>query len=207
MHILSARMQSALTLVRNWCLAEGLNVNPNKTIVVPFTKRRKVNLISPTVNGTTIAFSKEVRYLGVILDQRLNWNSHLERTINKAITALWACRRLLGKTWGLRPNMTYWSYITVIRPIVTYASLVWWPKVEEKTTQGKLQKLQRLACLSITGATKTCPTAALEVLLNILPLHLHVEREALLSASRVIQTQKVKSGDLTESWQRSIWKR
>jgi hypothetical protein len=78
--ILSARMQSALTLVRNWCLAEGLNVNPNKTIVVPFTKRRKVNLISPTVNGTTIAFSKEVRYLGVILDQRLE---QLELTSGK----------------------------------------------------------------------------------------------------------------------------
>jgi hypothetical protein len=40
----------------------------------------------------------------------------------------------------------------------------------------KLSKLQRSACLAITGAMLTIPTAATEVLLG-LPLHLMTEAE------------------------------
>ena len=41
----------------------------------------------------------------------------------------------------------------------------------------KLSKLQRSACLAITGAMKTIPTAATEVLLGLPPLHLMTEAE------------------------------
>ena len=44
---------------------------------------------------------------------------------------------------------------------------------------------------------RTSPSAALEALLDLLPLHLHIRREAILSASRITQTTKLKSGDLT----------
>ena len=60
--------------------------------------------------------------------------------------------------------------------MVTYASLVWWPKTEEKVMQTLLYKVQRMACLGITGAMKTCPTAAKEALLGLTPLHLHVKK-------------------------------
>lgn len=38
-------------------------MNPSKTILVPFTKRRKISLETPTLNGTRIEFLKEVKYL------------------------------------------------------------------------------------------------------------------------------------------------
>jgi hypothetical protein len=41
-----------------------------------------------------------------------------------------------------------------------------------------LLKLHRLACLAIMGATKTTPTAAMEVLLGLPPLHVAIEAEA-----------------------------
>jgi hypothetical protein len=70
----------------------------------------------------------------------------------------------------------YWIYTAVVRPIVTYAVTIWWPRVKLKTSP-ELSKLQRMACLGITGAMKTAPTAAMEVLLG-LHLHLQVEAEA-----------------------------
>ena len=103
---------------------------------------------------------------------------------------------MLGKTWGLKPKMTNWLYITVVRPIITYASLVWWPKVEQRTAQNKLQRLQRLACLAITGAMHTCPTAAMEALIGLLPLYLHIRREAMSCATRlaILGQIKLKTG-------------
>jgi hypothetical protein len=84
--VLSGIMQTALNKVHNWCL-RGLSVNPAKTIIVPFTRRRVVHLMPPVLNGNTISFSTEVKYLGLILDRKLTWNAHLEETVGKATRA------------------------------------------------------------------------------------------------------------------------
>ena len=194
---LSDRLQSALNCTLAWCEQEGLTINPTKTVIIPFTNRRKHDLRPPTLKGTQLTFSTEVKYLGVILDKKLNWNAHLEYAVKKATTATWACNKMFGKTWGLKPKLALWSYITIARPRVTYASIVWWPKIMQKTCQDKLNKLQRLACLSVTSAMKTTPTAAMEAMLYLLPLHLHVKKEAGLGALRLQRSNNLLEGDLT----------
>ncbi|GJQ85274.1 hypothetical protein Trydic_g23173 [Trypoxylus dichotomus] len=48
-----------------------------------------------------------------------------------------------------------------------------------------LDKLQWLACVCITGATRTYPTATLEVILDLPPLHIVVERVANMAIYRL----------------------
>jgi hypothetical protein len=79
----------------------------------------------------------------------------------------------------------YWIYTAVVRLIITYAATIWWPRVKLKTSQAELGKLQRMACLGITGAMRTDPTAAMEVLLGLPPLHLQVEAEARIGNYRL----------------------
>jgi hypothetical protein len=62
--------------------------------------------------------------------------------------------------------VVYWIYTAVVRPIVTYAAIIWWPRVKLKTSQAELSKLERLAFLGITGAMRTAPTAAMEASLD-----------------------------------------
>jgi hypothetical protein len=54
---------------------------------------------------------------------------------------------------------------------------VWWARIKYGTSRAELSKLQRMACLGITGAM-TAPTAAIEVLLGLPPLHLQLEADA-----------------------------
>ncbi|XP_036347463.1 uncharacterized protein LOC118756832, partial [Rhagoletis pomonella] len=89
-------------------------------------------------------------------------------------------------------------YDAVSKPILTYAAPVCWKKVEMKSTQAKLSKLQRLACVGITGAMRTTPTAALEVLLDLLPLHIVIKKEALLFTARLVSGDSV--GDKKNNW-------
>jgi hypothetical protein len=77
----------------------------------------------------------------------------------------------------LKPKVMYWIYTAVVRPIVTYAATIWWPRIILKTNQAELSKLQRMACFWITGAMRT-PTAPIGVLLGFPTLHLQVEVEA-----------------------------
>jgi hypothetical protein len=85
---------------------------------------------------------------------------------------------MCGKKRGLKPNMVHWLYTRVIRPSMLHAALVWWPKVKQKTTKIQLGKIQRMACLAITGSTKSAPTAAMKVLLNLTLLNLLITAEA-----------------------------
>jgi len=65
---------------------------------------------------------------------------------------------------GLKPSMVHDIFTMVTSPILTYSSMVWWLRVKN-VSRMELSKLQRLACLAITGAMKTTPTAATEILL------------------------------------------
>jgi len=60
----------------------------------------------------------------------------------------------------------------IVRPVV------WHRKTELVTTRKTLEKVQRLACLCITGSMRSTPTAALEVILDLTPLHIMVRRTA-----------------------------
>jgi hypothetical protein len=192
---ISERMQEAINSTANWCQTQGLRINPNKTVIVPFTKRIKVNLIRPSLNGITIEFRNEVKYLGLTLDKKLTWNNHIGSLKIKAIKALMACKGLIGKSWGLQPRMIHWIYTAVVRPMMTYASFVWWPKLEQKMAQQTLAKIQRLATLSMTGCKRSSPSIALDILLDLPPLHEFVIKEAALESYRLLSEINPKPGD------------
>ena len=115
-NIVSERMQEALEYTQSWCIKEGLSINPSKAVIVPFTRKRKFNLKTLKLGGVEIPFSEQVKYLGVILDAKLNWNAHLDYAINKAVSALWLCSKTVGRKWGLRPKMVMWMFTSIIRP-------------------------------------------------------------------------------------------
>lgn len=180
------RMQRALNVVNRWCSREGLKVSPPKTTLVPFTRRRKLEGLGPLfLNGGNLEMSGEVKYLGVIFDSKLTWTSHISKIKRKSEITLAVIRRMYDRQWGLRPGMVHWLYTRVVRPAIMYAALVWWPKVTQGTTIQILSKVQRLACVSITGAMRTTPTAAMEMLLDLTPLHILIMGEARLALYRL----------------------
>jgi len=131
-----------------------------------------------------LSLSGSVKYLGVILDSRLTWREHVEVKVRKAYNLLWACRRACGMGWGLGPKVVHWLYVAIVRLTISYASFVWWPRCKMASTKIKLSKVQRLACLGITGAFRTTPTGAMEVLVGLLSLDLVIQWEARSAAHR-----------------------
>lgn len=179
-------MQNALSVVERWCHHVGLSVNPNKTSIVLFSEKRNLSGIRPLrLFGSEINVSSQVKYLGVILDSKLSWTAHIEFRVKKACMAFGQCRRTIGKTWGLKPKYIKWIYTTIVRPILAYGCLVWWQKGEVRTVQTKLSHLQRMCLMALSGAYSTTPTAALEALFDVAPLHIHLEQEALSCAYRL----------------------
>ena len=69
--------------------------------------------------------------------------------------------------------------------MVLYGSIIWWHRADRDYLKRRLVRLQRLACLMITGCFKSTPTAAIEASINLLPLQMAVQSEALASYKRI----------------------
>ena len=145
----------------------------------------------------------EVKYLGVI-DSKLNWNQHLQKIISNVQTTFAVVRHIRGKKWGLRSSMVHWLYTRVIRP---YFKVPWFggPRLCKKTTKIQLGRIQRMACLTITGAMESSPTAAMEVLLDLTLLDLLIMAEARMAIYR-LQILKQPAVPKMEAGLLSIWK-
>jgi hypothetical protein len=112
-------MQAALNEVVKWTTKEGLSISPQKTVVILFTNKRNIEGLGPLILlGRQLQLLGGVKYLGVFLDSKLNWNQHLQNVIKKAQTTFAVVRRTCGIRWGIRPSMVHWHYTRVIRPSI-----------------------------------------------------------------------------------------
>jgi len=68
-----------------------------------------------------------VKYLGVVLDSQPTLRTHVDVEVMKAHDPLWASRRAYGVMWGLIHRVAHWLYVSIIRPSITFAFLVWQP--------------------------------------------------------------------------------
>lgn len=185
---LCEKQQSALKIVEDWCKQSGLSVNPEKIKLILFTsKRPRDGLFNPTLTGKEVKFVSEAKHLGVTIDEKLTWQPHVELKIQKAINSFWAVKAAIGRTWGLSPKVLLWLYKAVIMPSFSYGSVIWWKASQQRTIKQKLDKLQRLACVAITGAFRTTPTRAMEALIDLPPLHISIQAEAMRAAHRLYQ--------------------
>uniref|UniRef100_A0ABD2WCX8 Reverse transcriptase domain-containing protein n=1 Tax=Trichogramma kaykai TaxID=54128 RepID=A0ABD2WCX8_9HYME len=176
-------MQLILKKVDRWCAETGLTVNPAKTELVIFTRKHRVEQCANlTLRGNRIGAKESAKYLGVILDRKLKWKEHMEFQVRKFCTALWACRKTVGVTWGLKPNTLLWIYKAILLPRLTYASVVWWPRVKLTRTRDRLEKLRGLMLRGATGAMRTTPTKALGIIMDVPPIHVEVQAVAVNAA-------------------------
>ncbi|XP_054287676.1 uncharacterized protein LOC129003409 [Macrosteles quadrilineatus] len=185
--------QRAVDYIDNWCNTKGLTINPTKTEIVTFTRKRRTKISPPQIRGMRVKSVKETKYLGVYLDQKLTWNRHIDHVIAKGTGAMGACRRTFGKKWGLNPRLIWWIYETIVKPMVEYAALVWWQKAEQTGAAAKLQQLQRLACTGVCGTTRSCPTVVMESILGALPLGLDIKKRAALTALKTCSKGEISS--------------
>ena len=90
-------IQWALHTVEMWCEEVGLLVNPDKTGLVVFTRKRKFCcFFEPYFFGVTLHCTVSVKYLGVVLGSWQAWREHVDVKVRKAHSLLWACVVMWG---------------------------------------------------------------------------------------------------------------
>ena len=183
-------VQKALNIAIEWGNRNGLQFNASKTEALIFTDKRKFSTnISLYMDGIPLQFTKEAKYLGVILDERLNWKSHMEQKINVAKRKLMTLKSVINSVCGPSNKLLEWAYRGVVIPSLAYGSIAFYQRLDQIGISQKLRQLNRLAILLLTrGVHRSTPTRAMEILMDYPPLHLLLKKEALQGATRMRKT-------------------
>lgn len=128
----------------------GCTFAGEKTQALFISPKREVTSehLNVRVAGVQVSFSTTIKYLGVIVDDKLSFGQHVEYATQKA-------KQLCGKLTGITRNLKGPKerkrklYSTVINQVLLYAAPIWYPGLAKKHRE-KLNKVQRLANLRQT---------------------------------------------------------
>ena len=113
-----------LKLLCNWLKANKISLNSSKTEAILFRHPKKdINYdLKLKINGKRIYFTNSVKYLGIHLDQHLNWKYH----IHELSTKLSRATGMLSKIRHYVPYNTLIDiYYAIFSSHMTYGCLIW----------------------------------------------------------------------------------
>lgn len=168
-NIATKQLQIHSDILKSYFDKWKLTLNVSKTEIINF--RRKITntqiYTNLKINNEEIRPTTSVKYLGVILDEKLTYRKHIESVIQKAYISLRHLYPLMISD-QLTTSTKILLYKTIVRPILTYAAPAWCGA--SKTNLKKLQvyenKCLRLATSSnrYTRLTELYDKAAIQII-------------------------------------------
>ena len=145
LQVILRRTQAFMDTIIRWCNDHHLELSSSKTCIIIFTWKRKFHP-SPGIyiNGFNLPFSSSVKYLGVTLDNKLNWNMHGDNTASKAKSTLLTASRIIGKRWGATGSQARWIFNSIMLPGIAYGCHTWGLS-PMKSTINKLQRIDNFS--------------------------------------------------------------
>ena len=164
--VLEDNANSTLIEVSEWLNTNKLSLNVEKSNHVIFNPpQQKVPSINLTVNKKKIEHKEYIKYLGVLIDSKLSWKSHIRETSKK-----------ISRSVGILAKMRHYAninvltklYYAIIYPFLIYGVLAWGSTYP--TTLKSIVILQKKAVWIITSSKHVALTSVLFHQLSILKL-------------------------------------
>ncbi|GIY37490.1 hypothetical protein CDAR_459071 [Caerostris darwini] len=150
-----------LHLMESWTKNNNLTINFEKTCYTILSTKNFTHFPTIKIANDRIKFNRNLKYLGIYFDSKLNWSFHLNTVQDKINNLHQKLIRITRATWGLNPKVRKEIYLKVIETVIFYGQEIWF---QDKCKQNiKILQLQRIGILNITKCYKTVhrlPTSA-----------------------------------------------
>ena len=140
-----------LANIAEWMRVNKLSPNPQKTefmiIGHPFSTKNPELPETLELNGSEVKRVERIKYLGIIINENLNWDEQFKRIKSKINTGLMSLKRLRNT---LPQSQLCSVYYGLVESHLRYGDVVWGSL--NKTKIKALQRLQNRACSIIENA-------------------------------------------------------
>jgi hypothetical protein len=173
--VIAEKLQPCVDAVSSWAESKNLRLAADKSHITLFTPWTKEVNVHPqvTINGSVIPLKKSVKWLGVTVDSLWCMKYQSDDLCKRCTQRLPMMKAVRDSSWGFDKNTLLLTYNTFIKPVFSYAPVIWVPNTS-KSNIARLQKIQNRALRYVTG----CHQAASED-------HLHQETGVLPVADRL----------------------
>ena len=114
-------LSSDLSIINEWMKANLLTINLSKTFYTVISLSNIPGNIQITLNGTELNYSQEFKFLGVIIDNKLTFKSHIKEISRKISKSVGIIRKI-----SFFPRFILKSlYYTLVYPYLTYCIQAW----------------------------------------------------------------------------------
>ena len=119
---IEAHVNTELEKVRQWMEYNKLSLNTSKTNYVLFHRKKKALGITLKYDNNILERKEVIKYLGVLVDDKLNFSAHINFCKNKLINCLWAINKLRNYTNIDTLKLVYYS---MVYPFLQYCISTW----------------------------------------------------------------------------------
>lgn len=177
-----------------WGAANGVTFDPEKTELMHSTRRTRAET-TPTVfhNDTEITPAEDLRWLGVWLDRKLSFKTHVSKWAIKARSVTNLLRGFCSTVKGPPAHAVRRAVIACVEPVLLYGSEAWYPGVTNAKgastrTQhltDRIDSVLKISIRAILPAWKTTPIPALHREAGIAPADQILEAHRLRFSTRL----------------------
>jgi retron-type reverse transcriptase len=161
--------QAALHQVKEWSRINDITFCPQKSELMVLHGSQEDDIPPPTLYDHPLSKVTQVRYLGVLLEQDLNWMPHITSRLKSGKEILLRCNSVQGKLYGSSINMLLWFLNQVILPHVSHGSFLYHNQLSTPTIFKRFQSLARLAYLQTSPARINTPIAGFQMAFGTMP--------------------------------------
>ena len=150
---LEKKINTELKKLHQWFLANKLTLNLKKTKFMLFSKKQKkdkqLKKFRININRYSIKQVSEMKYLGVIIDKKLNWHNHIQYVTTKVSKAAGIIYKIRNK---VPKNILLLLYHSTVSQSLRYGLASWGSA--KTTALTKLSNLQNKIVRYITSSSR-----------------------------------------------------
>lgn len=198
------KMNQAMRRIKMWMAEHHLELAEHKTQILMLTRKHIPTIIPFRVGDSDIETVNCAKYLGVTLDTKLNFWTHIQKAADKAAQTMTALSRLMANTNGPKSSKRR-LLMSVTLSILLYGAEIWAGALNKDMYRKRMAAIQRRGALRISCAYRTVSEAAVLVIANTPPIDLlALERQEIWHAQAEQGRDEAKKAaryNLRRKWQ------
>ncbi|XP_052901358.1 uncharacterized protein LOC128307518 [Anopheles moucheti] len=166
----------AVGRIDEWMKSVRLEIAHAKPEFILISSHKEVQKASIMVGSERIESVRNLKYLGVKIDDRLRFKDHLEEACRKAMNTANALASFTPNIGG--PSSSIRSlHANVATSMLRYGAPVWAHILTEKQHQNAVNKVYRRLAMRVASAYRTISYEAVCVIANMMPLCIILEED------------------------------